>query len=466
MIADPLPPPRRVGLVVDHPLRDLDGALLVAIALARQGMETALIPQYEQGLDAPMLGLDAILLNYARPVNLPLAEGFAAQGLAVFVLDTEGGVLADDGPSTPERLAEYIARTPWQSILSGYFFWGPRMHEAFRAISGIANERLFLTGCPRFDVAAPGQQWRISGRWRDHILVNTNFPAVNPRFATGSDEGAMRSVGYDADYVAQLIADTKGIMAGMIETVRDLAQRLPSQRIVVRPHPFERAETYIDSFADFANVIVDGDGDVFSAMKDAAALVHLNCGTAIEAVLMAVPPLSVEFLNTKHMSRHASLPSRVSIAVTDQEHLAVLAAKPSDVCHDFGGVHAAFIAPYFHVNDGLAAERVASVLARATKRRAQSLDLAAAARSSRVSPRPIQRVMGLTATLIGSRLVSMAREALVPTRRGKRLDLTLVRKRLSRLEGEAQRTRVDRARHPVSGVPLASLIVRAQGGVR
>ena len=121
----------RIGWVVDHPKRDLAGSVLAAYQLASRGASVAIIPMYEQGVDVPRLGLDTLVANYARAANLDLMRSFAAAGLALYVLDTEGGVLAAKGGNSPPAMAAYVRGSGYADILSGYFFWGDRLHAAF-----------------------------------------------------------------------------------------------------------------------------------------------------------------------------------------------------------------------------------------------------------------------------------------------------------------------------------------------
>ena len=113
----------RIGWVVDHPKRDLAGSVLAAYQLASRGASVALIPMYEQGVDVPRLGLDTLVANYARAANLDLMRSFAAAGLALYVLDTEGGVLAAKGGNSPPAMAASRASRPrfsrWASWAAG-----------------------------------------------------------------------------------------------------------------------------------------------------------------------------------------------------------------------------------------------------------------------------------------------------------------------------------------------------------
>ena len=240
----------KVGFIVDHPKRDLPSGVMVAHALAKRGVETVLVPLYEQAVDVPLLGLDALVINYTRSANLDLVRCYYAMGLPVWVLDTEGGVLADDGANSPHRMAAYIRESGYGELLAGYFFWGPVLHDAFRDGSGMAKEQLHITGCPRFDYAAP--RWRdvLTFPQRSYVLVNANFPLVNSLFSRSPEEEkkALIASGWQAEYVDQIIIDSHLILSGFIDTVRTLAKRCPTQQFILRPHPFENADRYRAEF--------------------------------------------------------------------------------------------------------------------------------------------------------------------------------------------------------------------------
>ena len=69
---------------------------------------------------------------------------------------------------------------------------------------------------------------------------------------------------------------------------------------------------------------------------------------------------------------------------------------------DFAGVHAANIHPFFHRNDGRAAERVADVLVGANDRRQPFVSLSSALRGTRPNPSVGQIAKGAASLLFGS----------------------------------------------------------------
>jgi surface carbohydrate biosynthesis protein len=458
----------RVGFIVDHPKRDLPSGVMLAHALAKRGIETVLIPLYEQAVDVPLLGLDALVINYTRPANLELVRGYHAMGLPVWTLDTEGGVLADDGANSPNRMAKYVRDSGYGALLAGYFFWGPVLYSAFVESSGIASERLHITGCPRFDYASP--RWRkvLAFDRTRYVLINTNFPLVNSLFSSSLDDekNALIASGWQPEYVDQIIADSSQILIRYIDTVRKLAMHFPDQSFIVRPHPFENTDRYSSEFSEQANITVDGTGSVLNTIHNSIGVIHLNCGTSIEAVLLGKKPLSMEFLNTPHMRSHSSLPSRVSQPVSSLDELiqevSKLAVGEDDF--DFADRHAKVIEPWFYLNDGGASDRIADVLLSSLQKLGKPalwpsilMSLGRLRQHSSLG----QRLQALLSNVVGSYFSSRARAFFQPVRREKLLDLEIVSRSLAALasyEGIAL-PNVSSATHPLTHCRLSSVLI-------
>ena len=458
----------RIGWVVDHPKRDLAGSVLAAYQLASRGASVALIPMYEQGVDVPRLGLNALVANYARAANLDLMHAFAKAGLALYVLDTEGGILADKGGNSPPALAAQIRDMGYSTILSGYFLWGSRLHEAFKAGGTLKPEQLHLTGCPRFDFAAPRWRSLLDGERRGYLLVNANFPLVNSRFTSRPDDEreAMIRFGFTAPYIDRLLADLKQVFANYLVEIGRLAAARPDRQILVRPHPFEREEVYRAALGQHANVVVDGTGSVLDMIQNAAAVIHLNCGTAIEAVLLGKLPIQLEYLNTPATAGHALLPARASRrTMSFEELLAVVDDVDAETRKfDFAGIHAAEIHPFFHHNDGRAAERVADALVGVNDRRAPFVSLSSVLRGTRPNPSLGQIAKGAASLLFGSAVTERLRTRFNPARREKRIEPSDVRHLLERVaahdKSDPSLFSVERARCAKTGLPLASITIQ------
>lgn len=461
----------RVGLVVDHPKRDLPGAVLLAYQLAIRGASVVIVPMYEQAVDVPRLGLDALVVNYVREANLDLMRNFAKAGLPLYVLDTEGGVLADTGGNSPPAMAAYVRSSGYADILSGYFFWGSRLHAAFRDEATMKPEQLHLTGCPRFDFAAPRWRALLDGEPRGYLLVNANFPLVNSRFSNkpGAERDAMVRAGWDAEYIDRFLADLKQVFANYLEVIRKLAAARPDRAILIRPHPFESEQVYRDAVAGHANVVIEGSGSVLDRIRNAAAIIHLNCGTAVESVLLGKLPIQLEYLNTPVTAGHASLPARVSRPVDSFDALLAVVddIETETRTFDFARVHAENVEAFFHRNDGLAAERVAEVLTSESPHR-RYVSLMSALKGTRSKSSLGQIAKGAASLVLGSAVTEHLRASVNPARRDKRIAPGAVAGLLERIakhdHATAARIVAARARCATTGLPLASIVVGKRPG--
>jgi surface carbohydrate biosynthesis protein len=230
----------RVGIVVDHPTRDLFGAVLLAQALAARGVSVSLIPFYHQQLDAPYLDLDLIVLNYARPVNLAFAQRCREAGILVAVLDSEGGLLAQSGPTSALGIAEFVRTSGFGEILACYLCWGDAMAEALESHGALAPEAISVTGCPRFDFASEPWKRALPAPGQRYVLVNTNFPIINNRFARDGleDRLSLESAGFSDEVIERAFSQSRTVRAALTEAVAALAADFPGRQFLVRPHPF------------------------------------------------------------------------------------------------------------------------------------------------------------------------------------------------------------------------------------
>jgi hypothetical protein len=275
----------------------------------------------------------------------------------------------------------------------------------------------------------------------------------------------MIRAGWDGAYIDRFLADLKQVFANYLVEIGRLAAARPDRAILVRPHPFESEDVYRSALARHPNVVVDGTGSVLDMIQNAAAVIHLNCGTAIEAVLLEKLPVQLEYLNTPATAGHALLPARVSRAAESFSELLAVVDHIDDETRkfDFAGVHAANIDAFFHRNDGSAAERVADTLLRANDHRPPFVSLAGALRGSRSKPSLGQIAKGAASLAFGSAATEKFRTWFSPARRDKRIKPADVESLLKRIAIHDRRDpslfTATRARCVATGLPLASIVV-------
>ena len=136
---------KRICLVLDNPLRDLDGILLIASFLLEQNCEVFIVPMDVQNFDALALKPDVVLVNYVRKNNLKLLNLYKIYGIKVAVLDTEG--VGRWWPKHSHLLKSQNAN----ELVDHYYCWGKEQLQQLIASEAIQSEKIKLTGCPRYD---------------------------------------------------------------------------------------------------------------------------------------------------------------------------------------------------------------------------------------------------------------------------------------------------------------------------
>lgn len=289
--------PIRVAIVVDNPFRDLEGVTLVARELARRGAATWLVPMYDQPFDVPGIRPHVVVANYVRANNKRLLAGYRAHGAGIVILDTEG-----NGGEDCAEYAGAIRREHAQGIVDRYCLWGREQEQAFLAGSGLAREQIVRAGSPRHDLYSPRWRHYQSAQGPEdtgYLLINTNFPIVNPRFDPDT-ESVIRAwvrAGIDEKFARDFAADAVQLHPRYLEVVESVVQRFPDARFVLRPHPFERPDFY-QRFERHPNLRVIQRGQSLEWVRGSRAVLHLNCATGIEAAMLGVETVAFEWINT------------------------------------------------------------------------------------------------------------------------------------------------------------------------
>lgn len=370
----------RIGLILDNPRRDLRGIALLTYQLLKHGHVVFVIPMYDQGYDGPLLNLDVIVVNYARTANLDFIRSYKEMGIAVVVLDTEGGILPERGTGSPEFWARRVCDIGAHDLIDRYLFWGRRAYEAFRQHGKLPEDRLIITGCPRYDFCH--EKWRSVLHYpkSGYILFNLNFPSINPWWGQAEfseAEGkivfhsaieetmqASKVLGVDVEQMLPHVRERQRTLGEYVRVIAEVAHRNPEQAFIVRPHPFEGMQLYHRLFSGLNNVTVDPSGEVMDVISQAEFVIHLNCSTSVETRLLGKSPVSLEFLNSDLLRLNVYLPSRVSYAVSSLEELDKIVKDRTWTLQDHltESSRHELIEPWFYKCDGRAAERVADIV--------------------------------------------------------------------------------------------------------
>lgn len=357
--------PAKVGLVLNSPLRDLAGMVLVAKALVESGKECFLIPNNLLLQEGLYLRPDFVLLNYLRTTNEQAVRSFLKSGAVIGVLDQEGGVM----PDFEWFRVKLSADAGLRKAVSVFCAWGPYVAEESVAQGCFEESQMSVTGSPRLDFfvnplrsVALALSAELDHVPRPMVLITTRFSLVNGEFLSRNTQklGFVSFYGKDPDEVERWQDIQQTALQQMAEMANNLAARLPSVTFVFRPHPFENPKTYEALLRPLPNLRLIRKGAIEGWILRASAVIHRCCSTAIEAGLAGIPAFSPRWIA---MPEEIESTERVSLGCSDFEELVAgiqaVAAGKFTIPPGIQEALSETIQRWFHRIDGLAHRRVA-----------------------------------------------------------------------------------------------------------
>jgi surface carbohydrate biosynthesis protein len=283
-------------------VRELDSKLLLAVVAASKGHEVIISDQESiiKGLERKLLTPGIFHTKSLTPgiTKIIKHKKLIDAGCKITSIDEEGG-LVDYGYEKFIRI-RYSRETIKQA--SAVFTWGPEDNKALKKIFPDYAKKIHMTGSPRVDLWKPifYDYWtnNYKKQTKPFILIPSNFGGgftVRPL----NDRIKILNKGEYFDREPKLIhrilnreSEQFKLISFFIEAIEKIAYKNKNFNIIIRPHPSENVETWKILFEKFPNVHVNRDDGVSLWIKNAFAIVHNGCTTALEASFFKKPVIT------------------------------------------------------------------------------------------------------------------------------------------------------------------------------
>ncbi len=177
--------------------------------------------------------------------------------------------------------------------------WGKWQKAVLQNLNQHSKVPIIVSGHPRVDLTAgldpaynKAKSFPANGQTENgFILVNTNFagPTNSQREKKRVLNSEILAYGGIDNYIP-LWRHESTLFLEAIELIRELAKKLPCQRIVLRPHPSESKSTYEAIFSDLDNLTITTPTDSIAPwIQNAQSVIHFGCTTGLESSLCGKP---------------------------------------------------------------------------------------------------------------------------------------------------------------------------------
>lgn len=344
--------------------RELDGVLYLALHLAARGLPTLI---GERMVDRIVRRARQPVIYFDSDQNPDVNDAVLATGGRVINLNGEGLAPLDG----PEPVANFLKIAPHVSRICA---WGEVSAQALR--QGLPEDRqdlVTVTGYHSFDLAKEKfwPYYRDADIVRRHgegyLLINTNFNCNHAMgleryikmLASMPEWGVYANPAY-VEFRRNIAKYQANLIGPFVDMARHLARTFPERHLIIRPHPSEYLGFYLHALRGLPNVFVERAGSVRRWIASAAAVIHHDCTTGAETLLMGKPLIRFQpILDTTltapmlwQLGKQARTPEEVAEIVGQGPFTAQEQEAQLDI-----------LRPYFANIEGLACRKLADMAA-------------------------------------------------------------------------------------------------------
>jgi len=289
--------------------RDLDARLFLAYNLVINGFQCVLGRKtyVHELMFKQKIPYVYISKGMARSVYKKLKE----TGGKFVVLDEEGGIYKkDDDMSLKIRNDDEVLKH-----VDLYFSWGQKQKDfLIQNRKNIPGKYIYVTGQPRFDMCSSTYNDYFKALFKKkhkrlvndgYILINTNFSVYNHQLDINDfivyhktfferEKKNTKDSKNKENSISNMMSFNyeKKVYEKFLDAIQTLSRRFPDKDIVIRPHPIEQLKTYTTIFKDYENVHVIREGSSLKWNQFADVVIHHDCTTGVEAMILGKPTIS------------------------------------------------------------------------------------------------------------------------------------------------------------------------------
>ena len=301
--------------------RELDSKLLLATLAASRGHQV-IISDFEsifKGLRRKFIFPGIFHTKSLTPSKIKIEnhKQIINSGCKITSIDEESGLIANNYDEFAKK--RYGIQTLKQA--SAVFTWGKNDINSLQKIYPNFLKKIYMTGSPRVDLWKPSfhSYWKRNKTQfkKPYLLVSSSFGAGFHKESTFKRLNNLEKGGYfkrDPKYKKIFLlydSESNRLLASFINAIEYLSKNNKKKyKIIVRPHPNEDIRLWKFAIGDLPNVEIIQDDAITSWASHAFAVMHYNCTTAFEALLLGKPVVSYSLFSTKYLnnaSRNISL---------------------------------------------------------------------------------------------------------------------------------------------------------------
>lgn len=311
---------RSLLLPVETLNREFDGKLLLGLHAVERGWSVIIGDRVSLHKHLGAMPPSVYFSKGFRSGNRIIFKTIAGLGHSIVALDEEGLV-----PFSDEMVLLRMDREVLEKLQMA-FVWGEDNVRLYGKIDGLDDVPVIPTGNPRIDMMRPDLRAyfdeeisALHERYGRFILFNSNFSLVNHFIPEKSRFKVANWVPEEQAQAlkSELLAHKAQLFEAFQTLIPKLAKAAGPHCLVIRPHPSENHQVWIEAAKGYDNIHVIHEGNVIPWLAAADVLVHNGCTSAVEASVIGTPALAYRPVTSEAFDLH--LPNSLSQEFYDDE---------------------------------------------------------------------------------------------------------------------------------------------------
>ncbi len=322
-------PRRRLTLPVEVYNREFDAKVLLACFAAERGFSVIVGSKREIHLKMDTLPQSIYLAINLSDRNIVVDTLLNKLGHTIVGGDEESIVYSSPEVYIKEKLGPEVFKKP-----KIFLAWGPEIQHIWETHSNYQGAPIYITGNPRTDLLRPEFRdfWKVQThdlqkRYGRFILINSNYDRINNhRPGKGEDQQILKAAEADPSTVSEddlsLATYHRDLFQNFQTMASTIAHAFADHTIVIRPHPSESKEAWVEATTDCPNVRVVFEGNIVPWLLAAQVVIHNSCTTGLESYILETPVIAYRPLTSDRFDR--ALPNSLSQQASTLDELKTL----------------------------------------------------------------------------------------------------------------------------------------------
>ncbi len=291
--------PSTIIMPVENQVREMDAKILLSCVAAERGYPVLIGSRAYIHFVVDSIPRGVYMAKSMKTRSIRMFKILNQLGHDILAWDEEGLLREPDAIYHRWRLSSVAMKR-----IAFLTTWGEDNARAFRSFDGYANTPIKVTGNPRIDLLRPELRefYRpeaevIRERFGKFILINTNFSKVNhyyPELGELKQAVEGKKPGKTEPYDIGKGRHKLAIFEHFKKMLPVLCDTFADYTVILRPHPSESHQSWLDVAKDRPNLVITNEGNVHPWLMAAKAVVANGCTTLVESAILGTAGVNYE----------------------------------------------------------------------------------------------------------------------------------------------------------------------------